>query len=132
MSVLGSGKFTAFKPLINTNAFAVRRRKLIAKLDEQIQLTTIKDYPSTQQKWTIDGECNQDKVEISKRVKLWWTTSVDGKINLVVHYGSKLLEFAKGKNAIELASEAEVADSLRKVREAAELDALIERKAQYK
>ena len=50
----------------------------------------------------------------------------------VVRYGSKPLEFAKGKNAIELASEAEVADTLRKVREAAELcelDALIEQQA---
>ena len=48
--------------------------------------------------------------------------------------GSKPLEFAKGKNAIELTSEAEVADTLRKVREAAELgelDALIERQAQF-
>jgi hypothetical protein len=38
------------------------------------------------------------------------------------------LEFVKGKNAIELAIEAEVADTLCKVREAAEigeLDALI-------
>jgi len=26
---------------------------------------------------------------------------MDGKINLVVRYGNKLLEFAKGKNAIE-------------------------------
>ena len=56
------------------------------------------------------------------------------KINLVVRYGSKPLEFAKGKNAIELASEAEVADTLHKVREAAELgelDALIEKQAHY-
>ena len=49
-------------------------------------------------------------------------------------YGSKPLEFAKGKNAIELGSEAEVADVLAKVREAAELgelDALIEKQAQF-
>ena len=39
----------------------------------------------------------------------------------MVSYGSKPLEFAKGKNAIELASEAEVADPLRKIHEAAEL-----------
>jgi hypothetical protein len=38
-----------------------------------------------------------------------------------VRFGSKPLEFAKGKNAIELASEAEVVDVLAKVREAAEL-----------
>ena len=51
-----------------------------------------------------------------------------------MRYGSKPLEFAKGKNAIELASEAEVADTLRKLREAAELgelDALIEQQAQF-
>jgi len=45
-----------------------------------------------------------------------------------VRYGSKPLEFTKGKNAIELGSEAEVTDVLAKVREAAELgefDALI-------
>ena len=44
------------------------------------------------------------------------------------------LEFAKGKNAIELGSEEEVADVLAKVREAAELgelDALIEKQAQF-
>jgi len=70
----------------------------------------------------------------AKRVKHWWNVSVDGKINLVVRYGSKPLEFAKGKNAIELATEAEVADLLAKVREAAEngeLDALIEQQAQF-
>ncbi len=73
-------------------------------------------------------------MEVAKRVKRWWTASVDGKINLVVRYGSKPLEFAKGKNAIELASEVEVADVLAKVREAAELgelDALIEQQAQF-
>ena len=46
----------------------------------------------------------------------------------------KPLEFSKGKNAIELGSEAEVADVLAKVREAAEhgeLDALIEKQAQF-
>ena len=51
-----------------------------------------------------------------------------------MRYGSKPLEFAQDKNAIELANETEVADTLRKVREAAELgelDALIEQQAQF-
>ena len=64
----------------------------------------------------------------------WWTASVDGKINLVVRYGSKPVEFAKGKNAIQLGSEAEVADVLAKVREAAEndeLDILFEQQTQF-
>ena len=52
-----------------------------------------------------DEQGKQNKVEVAKRVKRWWTASVDGKINLIVRYGSKPLEFPKGKNAIELASE---------------------------
>ena len=107
---------------------------MIAKIDEQIQLTANKDYTPTQHKWVTDEHGNQRKVEVAKRVKRWWTASVDGKINLVVRYGSKPLEFAKGKNAIELASEEEVAETLRKVRaavEAGELDALIEQQAQF-
>ena len=51
-----------------------------------------------------------------------------------MRYGSNPIEFAKGKNAIELATAAEVADVLTKVREAVELgelDALIEKQAQF-
>tara|TARA_B110000908_G_scaffold163636_1_gene210443 strand:- start:1 stop:459 length:459 start_codon:yes stop_codon:yes gene_type:complete len=134
MTVLDTLNFVAFTPLQNNNPIAVRRRKLIAKIDEQIQLATNKDYTPTQHKWVTDEHGNQRKVEVSKRIKRWWTASVDGKINLVVRYGSKPLEFAKDKNAIELATEAEVADVLAKVRESAEngeLDASIEKQAQF-
>ena len=134
MTVLDTLNFVAFNPLQNNNPIAVRCRKLIAKIDEQIQLANDKDYTPTQHKWVTDEQGNQSKVEVAKRVKRWWTARVDGKINLVVRYGSKPVEFAKGKNAIELVSEAEVADTLRKVREAVdlgELDALIEQQAQF-
>ena len=131
MTVLDTLNFVAFNPLQNNNPIAVRRRKLMAKIDEQIQLATNKDYKPTQHKWVTDDEGKHTKVEVAKR---WWNASVDGKINLVVRYGSKSPEFAKGKNAIELTSEAEMADTLRKVREAAELgelDVLIEQQAQF-
>ena len=69
-----------------------------------------------------------------KRVKRWWAASEDGKINIVVRYGSKPLEFAKGKNAIELKNEAAVAETLRKIKaavEMGELDELIAQQAQF-
>ena len=134
MTVLDTLNFVAFNPLANNNSIVIRRRKLMAKIDEKIKLATNKDYTPTQHKWVTDEHGNQRKVEVAKRVKRWWTASVDGKINLVVRYGSKPLEFAKGKNAIELGSEVEVADVLAKVREAAELgelDVLIEKQAQF-
>ena len=133
MTVLDTLNFVAFNPLQNNNLIAVRRRKLIAKIDEQIQLAVNKAYTPTQHKWVTDEHGNQRKVEVAKRVKRWRTASVDGKINLVVRYRSKPSEFAEGKNAIELGTVAEVADAP-KVREAAEhgeLDVLVEKQAQF-
>ncbi len=43
-------------------------------------------------------------VEATKRIKEWYWTNSAGKIHLSVRYGSKTLELAKGKNAIELNS----------------------------
>ena len=47
MTVLDTLNFVAFNPLQNNNPIAVRRRKLIAKIDEQIQLAANKDYAPT-------------------------------------------------------------------------------------
>ena len=77
---------------------------------------------------------NQKRIEVPKRVKRWWATSEDGKINLVLRYGSIPLEFAKGKNAIELEKDAAVAETLRKIKaavEMGELDELIAQQAQF-
>ena len=134
MTVLDTLNFVALNPLQNNNPIAVCRRKLMAKIDEQFQHAADKDYTPTQHKWVTHEEGNQKKVEVAKRTKRCWATSVDGNINLVLRYGSKPIEFAKGKNAIELTREAELADTLRKLREAAELgelDALIEQQAQF-
>jgi hypothetical protein len=43
MTVLDTLNFVAFNPLANNNSIAIRRRKLMAKIDEQIQLATNKD-----------------------------------------------------------------------------------------
>ena len=67
MTVLDTLNFVAFNPLQNNNPIAARRRKLIAKLDEQIQLAANKDYTPTQHKWVTDEHGNQRKVEVAKR-----------------------------------------------------------------
>ncbi len=73
------------------------------------------------------GERNT--VEAGKRVKERYWTNDTGKINLSVRYGSKILELAKGKNAVEPASTDELLDVLARLKGAAlagELDAQIE------
>ena len=134
MSMLGTLNFVAFTPAASSNPLITRRKKLLSKIDEQIELASNPNYKPTQHKWVTDAEGNQKKIEVAKRVKRWWTASIDGKVNLVVRYGTKPLEFAKGKNAIALDTEADVAETLRKVRaavEAGELDGLIEQQAQF-
>lgn len=134
MTVLNTLNFVAFKPLTQNDPVAIRRRKLIAKIEEQIQLAKDPSYSPTKHKWITDGDGNQRKLEVPKRLKRWWVQSSDGKINLVIRYGSKPLEFTKGKNAIELNSEAEVLEVLAQMKEAAdngELDAILEKQAQF-
>jgi hypothetical protein len=124
------------KRLAKLEAIAYKLKRGENVQNRQLQTWLTEDeYAQLEEEWQEQLELREElKVEVAKRVKRWWTASVDGKINIVVRYGSKPLEFAKGKNAIELANEAEVADVLSKVREAAELgelDALIEQQAQF-
>jgi hypothetical protein len=68
-------------------------------------------------------------VEAVKRVKEWFWTTDAGKINLSVKYGSQVLTFAKGKNAIEVANADELITVLKTLKDAVlagELDAQIE------
>tara|TARA_B110000858_G_C17355944_1_gene273152 strand:+ start:99 stop:326 length:228 start_codon:yes stop_codon:yes gene_type:complete len=58
MTVLDTLKFVAFNPLQNNNPISVRRHMLMAKIDEQIQLATNKDYTPTQHKWVTDEQKN--------------------------------------------------------------------------
>ena len=134
MSVLNSLKFVTYSPVNSNTVEATRRRKLIAKIDEQLALAANSDYQPTQIKRVKDADGNVEKVEVEKRIKRWWGETANGKVNLTIRYGSKQIEFAKGKNAIELASEEQVAATLLKVKEAVqagEFDALIEQQAQF-
>ena len=65
-----------------------RRRKLIAKIDEQILLATDSNYKPTKIKWVHNEEDTERKLEIPKRVRRWWTEteSVGGTVLLTVRY----------------------------------------------
>ena len=58
MTVLDTLNFVAFNPLQNNNPIAVRRRKLITKINEKIQLAANKDFTPTQHKWVTDADGN--------------------------------------------------------------------------
>jgi hypothetical protein len=74
-------------------------------------------------------QLNGYKITQPKRIKAWWFVSESGKCCIAIRYGSKVLELAKGKTAIEVASAAALIDALEAVNAAViagELDAQIE------
>ena len=112
----------------------LRRNKLTGKLSDQIAAakaaTEGGTYAATRVKFVQDSESGERKqVEIATRVKQWWWKAPTGKIMLALRYGAKPIEIAKGKNAIEVGSMAELVAALEAVKEAVqagELDAQIE------
>ena len=69
MNLLNSFKLVPHKPRSSNNTFLKRRRKLIAKIDEQIRLVTDTDYKPTKIKWVHNEDGTERKVEIPKRVR---------------------------------------------------------------
>ena len=77
MTVLDTLNFVAFNPLQNNNPIAVRRRKLMEKIDKPIQLATNKDYTPTQHKWVTDEQGKQTKLKLPSEL------SVGGQLALM-------------------------------------------------
>jgi hypothetical protein len=134
MSTLNSLKLIASKKNRSLSPVAHRRNKLAAKIHEQIELCEAQRsggvYAPRRLRTVVDRHTGERKtIEAVKRVKEWFWISDSGKINLAVRYGSKVLELAKGKNAIELASGDELIAALQALKTATlagELDAAIE------
>jgi len=64
-------------------------------------------------------------VELNKRVRQMWFVGESGKVCIQIKYGSRVLEFSKGKNAIEVNSADELITALTTLKtavEAGELD----------
>lgn len=134
MSLLNSLKIVTPKRLNPVSPIARRRDMLIAKLNEQVAYAQAQQdggvFAPTRLRTVKDQESGESKrVEMPKRVKPWWFNDDNGKLCLVVKYGIKPLELAKGKVAIKLSAQAELLPALETLKAAVtagELDAQIE------
>lgn len=134
MSALNGLKLVAAVKINAMSPVQFRRNKLSAKLADQIALAKAmkegKTYSPTRVrsvKDRITGEVQT--IEQARKVRPWWFRAESGKTCVQLKYGTKVLDFAKGKNAIEVATESElvsVLDALKKAVEAGELDTQIE------
>ena len=123
-TVLSSLKVINAVKQVANDSTQFRREKLCKKLDEQINLAVAVSEGNT---YTVKRQRNiKDKdsgltttVEVNKRVRQWWFVNRDtNKVALQLRYGTKVIEFSKGKNAIEVNSGEELITTLQKLRTA--------------
>ena len=111
-----------------------RRNKLIRRIWQQTELAraqasgtqfTVKRFRT----FTDVTTGARKQIETDVRVKPWWFVTAAGKLAISVRYGSRVLEIAPKKFAVEVGAEKDliaVLDTIKSAVTAGELDAQIE------
>lgn len=102
-----------------------RRNKLLAKIHEQISAAKARQSGERYAVKHLRRIRNKETGEVrellsERRVREAWWTGDDGNMFLGLRYGVKPLEFAKGKNAIEVGNLDELVLTLEKLKQATE------------
>jgi hypothetical protein len=129
-ATLAGLKLTAAQKSTSINPVQLRRNKMSKRLWEQIQLakaqTSGSQFSASKFRTIIDSETGLRKqVEVPKRVKAWWFIAENGKTAVAIRYGARVLELARGKFAVEIASPAQLIPTLELIKtaiDAGELD----------
>ena len=110
----------------------LRRNKLIAHLQEQRAIAQAEaagqQHVVLRRRWQLSPTGEKTRVEVEKRLKRWWSTQADGQLVLVVRWGSRVIEWERGKAAIVVGDRSKlvaVLDKLIAATQAGELDAHI-------
>jgi len=120
MELLKTLKLKRYQRNNSNNPVLQRRIKLAAGISEQIQLAENPNYKQISVRTVADDNGGVRAVEVGKRVLRWWRVGADGTVELTVRYGSRVLELAKGMDAVELASTDELVPVLEQFKAAAE------------
>lgn len=133
MATLASLKLSAVQKATSVTGAQVRRTKMLKAIGEQIAIAKAVQAGSqpviTKLRSVTTETGERTLVESNKRVKQWWFAADNGKLAINLRYGARMLELAKGKFAIEVASEKELVptlEALKTIAASGELDAAIE------
>jgi len=134
MTALTGLKLTAVQKPTQMSPVQQRRNKLAKRLWEQAELARAQQAGTTfapkRFRSVVQNDTGQRiQVEQAKKIKQWWFVADSGKLVLSVRYGTKLLELAKGKWAVEVGAEKDLVPTLELLKGAVlagELDTQIE------
>ena len=133
MSVLKGLVFTAVPRNAGLTPEQHRRAKLAAHLREQCEIAKAqlegRIHVVKKRRWEYTDDGQKHLIEVDKRLKQWWKRQPDGKVVLAVRYGSKPLEFEKGKAGIAVGALERLIPTIKTLiaaTTAGELDGLLE------
>lgn len=121
---LASLKLVNAKRQKTVDPIQFRRNKLNEKLKIQIEMAQAmsrgEQFTVKRIKKVTDEVSGQTSlIEVTKRVKTWWFTNTDTKkVAVQLFYGNKVIDLAKGKNAVEISDGDELVVTLLKLQEA--------------
>jgi len=130
MSILKGLSFTAAPRAATQSApEELRRNKLIAHLQEQRAIAEAEaageQHVVMRRRWQLTPTGEKLRVEVEKRLRRWWTAQADGQLLLTVRWGSRVIEWERGKAAIVVGERGKlvgVLDKLIAATQAGELD----------
>jgi hypothetical protein len=100
-----------------------RRNKLINSLHDQLELARAdaegREYLKTRRRHVknpVTGEYAEAMV--SRRPRAWFWTADDGKVYISLRYGTRVIEIAKGKSAIEVGERRQLAPVIEALKQA--------------
>jgi hypothetical protein len=122
--VLASLKLVNAKRENTVDPIQFRRSKLSQKLSVQIQMAQAmskgEEFTTKRMKKLTDEFSGvTSMVEVNKRVRQWWFVNNETKrVAVQLFYGNKLIDLAKGKNAVEVSNGDELISVLMKLKDA--------------
>jgi hypothetical protein len=134
MAIIASLKVTNADRPRQLPVIVQRRNKLINALHDQLELARAeaegREYLKTRRRHVknpVTGEYAE--AVVSRRPRTWFWTANDGKVYISLRYGTRVIEIAKGKSAIEVGEKRQlvpVIEALKQAVAAGEIDAQID------
>ena len=104
---------------------ALKRSKFIFRVSEQLEIA---NHLIKGEQIPVTSFHDPVSLKRSRKVSPWWWIDKDGKYLMTVKYGSKVIEFAKGKPAVQAESLDQIIEVLKSLKQATlngDLDVLL-------
>ena len=110
-----SFKLVPASPIQSISKVFRKRDDLHKEVAEQILMASNPSYVPMKSRWITAPDGAVRRVVVPKKLKKWWVSLPNGKIEVSVYVKRKRLELEIGKNAIEIDGKSELLSTLESI-----------------